>query len=588
MTPRAGHLKTSRWEVAPADPQAEALARPLGGSRLLGQVLANRGLTDAQQAIGFLEARLADLHDPAMLPNCDDAARKIVAAVRAKKRIVIYGDYDVDGMTATAILQAALKLAGANVDFYVPHRLEEGYGVNAAAIEKLIAEGAEMIITVDCGVSDHESLARACAAGIEVIVTDHHAILADPPEVSAVVHPALPGTNYPCNYLCGAGVAFKLAWEIARFLNDGEKSQGPMREFLLNATCLAGLGTIADVVPLLGENRILAKHALLALPATKHIGLCALRRIAGLDEKREISARDIAFGVAPRLNAAGRMGHARDAIELLATSDPARAAELAGLLESLNRKRKATEKEITEHAIERVGETKQDTDDCRAIVLAEGDWHGGVIGIVANRLVDKFNKPAILIALDEEGNGQGSCRTIETFHITNALSACSEHLLGFGGHAMAGGFRIAPGAIEPFTAAMHAYAKTHLNDEPIESVLPIDAAVTLAELSFPVVDQLRRLAPFGRENPEPTVLIQNARLVRPAKRIGQRGTTVDMMIEQDGAAMRCIGFRMGDLADELRGATHIDLVGAPTINHFNRRTTAELQIQDARPAKSED
>ncbi|MCY2924018.1 MAG: DHH family phosphoesterase, partial [Planctomycetota bacterium] len=327
--------RTLEWKVAAPFEGAADLAREAATTPLVGQILHNRGIRTGTEAKAFLEPKLNDLLDPETLPGVTQAAKRIAAAAKAREKIVIYGDYDVDGMTAVAILQAVLKLAGAASDFYVPHRLDEGYGLNSEAVDKIVAEGARLIVTVDCGISALEPVARARAAGADVIVTDHHTPGAALPEATAIVHPALPGGGYANPNLSGAGVAFKLAWQVARELCGEKRVDEPMRKFLLDATCLAALGTIADVVPLVGENRVLATHGLRGLPASEHPGLKALLASASLGGK-VLDAFDVGFALAPRLNACGRMGHARDAVELLSGPGAERCAEIARQLADQN------------------------------------------------------------------------------------------------------------------------------------------------------------------------------------------------------------------------------------------------------------
>ena len=577
---RAWRPDQRMWEVAPVYQGADDLARRVGTASLVAQILHNRGVTDPQAGKAFLNPRLSDLHPPELLGGCVDAARRIAAAVAGKKRIVIYGDYDVDGITGVAILHAALRLVGGQVDYYVPHRLEEGYGVNAQAVAKLIESGAEVLITVDCGISANEPLATAKAAGLEVIITDHHAPPDDLPVADAIVHPVLPTGAYPNPDLSGSGVALKLAWQIAKEVCGQGRVDEAMRNFLLEATCLAALGTIADVVPLLGENRCLAVYGLRGLPATQHPGLRALLESAKLTGER-LDAYHVGFLLAPRLNACGRMGHAREAVELLTDVAPDRAAQIAAYLTQQNAHRQKVEREITEQAVEMVLTGGLDRPDNRVIVLASDHWHGGVIGIVASRLVDRFNRPAFLVAFNGDG-GQGSCRSIPGFDIRKALAACGGHLKTFGGHAMAGGLRIDREKLEDFTAAMLAYAGDHVATEQLSPPLRIDAEASLSGLSYNVVEHISRLAPFGQGNPPPVLAMRRCRMLSAPRRMGRNGGTVSLMLSQGQASLRAVGFGMGELADALVGVGEIDVAAQPVLNQYNGHTTVELQLQDVR------
>ena len=581
MARRAWRPRTYRWQVNPAFAGAEDLAARLGTAPLVAQVLHNRGISDADAGAAFLNPKLSDLPDPTLLSGCEAAAERIAKAVADGERIVIYGDYDVDGITGVAILHAALRMADADVHYYVPHRLEEGYGVNVEAVRKLLGRGMKLMITVDCGISAVEPLAEAAAGGADVIVTDHHSPPEALPAAVAIVHPNLPAGSYPSPDLAGAGVAFKLAWQVARAICGEKRVDEPMRDFLLDATCLAALGTIADVVPLRGENRVLATFGLRGLTATKHPGMRALLESANLLTGK-LDAYHVGFLLAPRINAAGRMGHARLAVELMTDAPPDRCRQIAEFLARQNTERQKVERAITEQAAEMVIERGLDTGDSRAIVLTGEDWHGGVIGIVASRLVDRFSRPAILIAINGDGCGQASGRSVPGFHMRDALAACGEHLVSFGGHAMAGGLRVSRENIDRFTDAFLEYARQNVPDGELTPALEIDAETTLGALRYAVVEHLERLSPFGHGNPAPVVAIRGAEVAIPPKRMGRTGTTVGMTLAQDGASIRAVGFGMGDLADHLAGVPRVDVAAQPVLNTFNGRTTVELKLLDVR------
>ena len=467
---------------------------------------------------------------------------------------------------------------GAEGGYYVPHRLEEGYGVNADAVRKIIADGAKLIVTVDCGIGAAEPLAVATAAGVDVVVSDHHTPQAGRPDVAAIVHPGIEGSEYPNPALCGAGVAFKLAWQTLRTICGRTRVDDEMKQFLLNATCLAALGTIADVVPLLGENRVLATFGLRGLAGTSHVGLRALLTATNLAETA-LDAYHVGFVLAPRLNAAGRLGKAELAIELLTTDDPARARELAEQLDRQNTERQQVERRIVDEAVAMVEQRGLDREEHRAIVLASENWHSGVIGIVASRLIDRFHKPAVMIALEQEA-GQGSGRSIAGFDMAAALAACGEHLLSFGGHAMAGGLRVACENVDAFSDAFARYAAENIRDEQLVPALAIDAETTVGALGLPAVQQLERMGPFGQKNPRPVVAIRGCRVLGAPKRMGRTGQTVSMILRQGEQSLRAVGFGMGDLADHLAAIRTVDVAGRPSLNTFNGRTTVELHLSD--------
>ncbi|MBT3200097.1 MAG: single-stranded-DNA-specific exonuclease RecJ [Phycisphaerales bacterium] len=569
-----------RWEFAEPFDGAETLMSSLRLGPMIAQVLHNRGLDDPLTAGKFLDPKLNDLHDPELLSGAVEAAELIAKAVADKRKIVIYGDYDVDGITATAILHAVLRLVDANVDYYVPHRMEEGYGLNVEAIDKLVADGAEMLITVDCGVSAVEAVAHATAAGLEVIVTDHHTLGDELPPASAIVHPSLPDSKYPNVNLAGAGVAFKLAWQVARAICGSNRVDAKMRQFLLDATCFAALGTIADVVPLLGENRLLAKFGLDGLKGTEHTGLRALLESAGLTGEK-LDSYHVGFVLGPRLNAAGRMGHARLAVEMLTGASRQRSCEIAEYLDTQNTERRKVQDDITAQAVEMVQAQGFDSPDRRAIVVGGDNWHGGVIGIVAARLVSRFGRPAIVISLGDEVS-RGSGRSIDGFNMHTALTACSEHLEGFGGHAMAAGVTLDRNNLEAFSEAFVAYASAHITDQQLVPVLKIDATATLADINYDTVRSLTKMAPFGQGNPAPVVVVKGCRVLVAPKRIGASGTTVSMTLGQDGVNLRAIGFGMGDLTEALVGVNTVDVAFEPQLNTFRGNTTVQAMLRDVR------
>ena len=579
-SPQANSHKGLRWEVAAPWPGAAEAARQLRLTPLIAQILHNRGLDEPDEIRRFLSPKLTDLHPPQLLSGIDAAADRICRAVRDKEKVCLYGDYDVDGMTGVAILYRCIAAAGGQVDYYVPHRIDEGYGVNAEAVEAIAADGAKLLVTVDCGVAAVEPLRRARQLGVDVIITDHHAPGPALPPAVAVVHPAMGDKPYPNPNLSGSGVAFKLAWRLTQLLNGSERADEPTRRFLLEATTLAALGIIADVVPLVGENRVLASYGLKGLAATEHAGLRALLKSSGLTNTK-LDSYDVGFRLAPRLNAAGRMGHAALAVELLARPQAARCDEIAAYLAQQNARRQQVERDILNQAVDMIARGDLPARADHAIVLSSAGWHGGVVGIVAARLVDRFARPAVVIALDGE-HGQGSARSIEGFHMRDALAACGEHLEGFGGHAMAGGLRLAAKQAPAFAAAFADYAAKNLSQELLTPRLRIDARVDLAALDVAVVERLEKLAPFGRGNPRPVVAVRGARLLSPPQRMGRQGTTVGFIVGDGQARMRCVGFRMADVADDLAGVRTIDVAGEPMLNRFSGRTSAELHLRDVR------
>jgi single-stranded-DNA-specific exonuclease len=570
-----------RWIIPPLSPDSTAVAERWGVPRFFAQVLVNRGLSAEESGRSFLTPQLKDLHPPQSLFGVSQATELVVSAIRRKpkQRIVLYGDYDVDGTTGVAILWHILAQADADVAFYVPHRVDEGYGLNLDAAKRLIDEGAAMIISVDCGITAIEVADAVRKRGVQLIVTDHHAPHAVLPQADAIVHPAI-GGGYPNPFLCGAGVAFKLAWAIAQQLSGSKRVNPDSRALLLEMLPLAALGTIADVVPLLGENRIIARHGLEGLVKTTLPGLRALIESAGLGAGK-ISGYDVGFKLAPRINAAGRMGHARLAVELFTRADQARAREIAMYLEEHNRSRQAAERQILKQAVEMVERQNLASDARRAIVLASEGWHGGVIGIVAARLVDRYRRPTVMIALSE-GEGQGSGRSIEHFDLNAALAACGEHLLTYGGHAMAAGLRIARDRLGPFTAAFVEVANNRLTGDDLVEKLRLDAEVGLDELTLPAVELIAGLGPFGVGNPRPRFATDWIEVAAEPRCVGQNQGHLQAEFRQNGVQMKAIGFGLAGRIEDLKQHRRCRVAFEPIINDYSGRRTVEMQMIDLR------
>ncbi len=565
------------WSIAAAAHDLQHLADAWGVSPLVAQILCNRGIEDAGKARAFLQPKLSDLYDPSTLPGAAGAAERLARAVRDHQKIVIYGDYDVDGITGTAILWHLLHLAGADVDLYVPHRLEEGYGINTQALTQIREAGAHLVVSVDCGITAVEAAETARAVGLELIITDHHAPHGELPRCAHIVHPTALGES-PNPDLCGAGVAFKLAWLLAQKISGAARVSPEFREYLVNATGLAALGTVADVVPLSGENRIITRFGLLGLPRTSIVGLQALIASAGLSGAT-IDSYAVGFKLAPRLNAAGRMGHARLAMELLTRAGADRAREIAAYLEEQNRARQSLEKKITRQATELVRQRGLDRDDCRAIVLAEEHWHAGVIGIVASRLVDEFHRPTVMIAL-ADGVGSGSARSIRHFELNLALEQCAGHLLSYGGHQMAAGLKIEPGRIDAFREAFVAYANNRLTASDLVPRLRLDAEVGLAEFDARTVQTLADLGPFGMHNPRPKLASRWLELQGDPRAVGKTADHLQFTLREGDVVRKAIGFGLARHEQDLRDHRRCRVAFEPILSTFNGRQRVELQVLD--------
>lgn len=575
-----------KWTFHPHDESAiRRLCGQLRISPLLAQVLIARGFGDATAAREFLDAKISDLHDPSQLPGIDKAAELIVTAMKDKRRITIYGDYDVDGVTGTSILWHCLQLCNANVDYYIPCRMEEGYGLNKAALQQLHEEDPRrLVVSVDCGIASVAEAELARSIGLDLIITDHHHIGATLPDALVLVHPRLPGTEYPFGELCGAGVAFKLAWAICQRLGDGKKASPRMREFLKQSVGLAAVGTVADVVPLIGENRVIVRYGLQSLREQSSLGMKSLMKIAGMMEKPEIRADDIGFGLGPRINAAGRLGQARLAVELLTTEDSERAGKLAEYLDQLNDNRKTVERRIFKQAREMVAENP-DWEQHKTLVLANHDWHPGVIGIVASRMCEAFGKPTILIALRDDGTGSGSGRSWAGFDLYSGLASCRDHVLTFGGHKAAAGLRLKATAVNDVRTTLAAWAAENFHPKVEDTELRIDAEVLLAEVTLSAVQELERLGPFGQANSQPRFVANRVELAEPPKTMGEGDRHLAIKVRQQGTVMRAIAFSRAEWADELKALqSPFSISFAPVINSFRGFNKVELQLIDWKPA----
>ena len=575
-----------RWHVRPHDAAAvAALERSAGVPSLVAALLVARGVTQPDEVKAFLSGGLTDLRDPETLPGVPEAADRILAAVKAGRQIVVYGDYDADGMTATAILVGCLEALDANPRWYVPNRFEEGYGLNAEALEKLAAEGARLVVTVDCGIASVAEAARARDLGLELIVTDHHSFADTLPEADVLVHPRLPGTAYPFGELCGAGVAFKLAWAIATRASGSKQVTPRLREMLLRGIGLATLGTVADVVPLLDENRIIVRRGLECLRSRGGPGLAKLLELASLHEKRTLESEDVAFRLAPRLNAAGRFGEAAKGIELLTTADTARAESLASYVHELNSRRETEERSIllaaTKQALEQF-----DPEADAALVLADRGWNAGVVGIVAGRLAERFHRPVVVIAQGaHEGLvASGSVRSVPGFDVHAALMPCRGLLVTCGGHAAAAGLRVEEGRIDAFRAAFLAEVASRMPAELRRAQLALDGETTLAGLSLHAVEQIEQLAPFGQGNRRPVLCASRVTLAEPPRAIGGGGRHLSMRLVQHGTKIRGVAFGGADWLPHLPPPGQpFHVAFKPKINEFQGRRTAELELVDWRP-----
>jgi single-stranded-DNA-specific exonuclease len=575
----SARTRQKQWVIHPPDDRSVQLAKSLKVSPLLAQVLINRAITDAQAGFLFLRPKLAELISPEQTPGIEPAVQRLKQAIENKDKITLYGDYDVDGITGVSILLQALTLLGADVDYYIPHRIDEGYGLNIEAIRSLAKSGSKVIVTIDCGIAAFDSADLAEQLGLDLIITDHHQIETDLPKAVAIVHPAL-DESYPNQDSSGSMVAFKLAWAIANQFSSGPKLEPALREFMLNATGLTALGTIADVMDLRGENRVLTSYGLKALPECKLPGILALIETAGLTGQG-LDSFDIGFRLAPMLNAAGRMGHARLAVELLTSDSQSRSMQIAEYLKEQNNQRQRCERKIFERACEMIVEYGLSHPNQKSIVLAGEDWHAGVLGIVASRIAETFCRPTIMFnAPAGVGTAQGSGRSIPGFCLLTAIKACGHNLINFGGHKMAAGVTIRAEKIDRFAIDFEAYARQNLSEDDIVAKLHIDALSSLGQFNNDVVGQLQMLGPFGPGNPAPVFATKGVRLACPPRRVGARNDHLQLAITDNRNYVRCIGFRMGKLEKKLLEHDFFNVAYQAQINNYNGLSNVEFVLAD--------
>lgn len=565
-----------RWRAraaAPSQESAESL-RSLNLPAPLCGVLASRGL-DARSATDFLKPRIDALHDPMLMRGMPAAVERVERAIGSGETILVHGDYDVDGMCASALLTRVLRALGGTVEPFVPHRMRDGYDFGAAGVEAARRAGAGLILTADCGVVAHEAVRQARAHGADVVITDHHAPGESLPDAVAVLNPSRDDCTYPGGALCGAGVAFKLCEALwARAQRE--------REELLYHLDLVAVATIADLVPLGGENRVLARFGLRVLARTRNPGLRTLMRVAGVDPGR-LRAGQVSHVLAPRLNAVGRLGDAAVGVRLLLAEDEIAAAPLAQQLDAYNRERRELDRETLEQALALLEDSYEPAAHA-GVVLAREGWHPGVIGIVASRVVERIGRPTVLIALRPDGGpARGSGRSVRGFDLHAALAACAPHLERFGGHRAAAGLDIRPDAVAAFREAFDAHARARLGPEGPVGEVAYDVQLELAAATHEVARLLRHFEPFGIGNPTPTFVARGVRVTQQPRVVGSNH--LRMVLEQGGARLQAIGFGMADrpdAADVFRAP--FDVAFQLQLDEWNGRSRVQAKLVDVRPA----
>jgi single-stranded-DNA-specific exonuclease len=558
-------------DVAGAAALAAELALPPSVCRLLQ--LRGHGTADAARR--FLRPSLDMLHDPLLLAAAGSAVERIVRAVHGGERILVHGDYDVDGICSTALLTRVLRRLGGDIVPFVPHRMSDGYDLGHAGIRRAAETGATLIVTADCGTVAHDAVAEAAAAGIDVVITDHHHPGATLPAAVAVLNPNRPDCSYPYRGLAGAGVAFKLCEALVTAL-------GGSRDELLWHLDLVALATIADLAPLTGENRVLTHFGMRVLRQTRNPGLAALMRAAGIDAGEHLSAGQISHGLAPRLNAAGRMGAASRGVDLLLTDDAGRAEALAQEMETENRTRQSVDRRILEDALRMLGDS-YDPAEHYGVVLSSPEWHPGVIGIVASRVVEHIHRPVLLIAEDPAtGHGRGSGRSIPRFNLYDGVHACAELLERYGGHRQAAGLEVRLDRLPALRRAFNEHARAALTPDDLIAEVSVDIEIGLHEATLDLHRVLRHCGPFGMGNPQPVFVARRVRCSAPPREVGS-GQHLQLKLGCDGVELAAIGFRMAERLRDFDFASPFDVAFQLHVDQWNGRERLQARVVDVRP-----
>ncbi len=539
---------------------------------IVTQILFSRNLHSQEAVDEFLLPDYSqDIHDPFLFKDMDKACQRIYQAIEQKELITVYADYDADGVSSAVILNSVLTDLGAKVTVYLPHREKEGYGLNKIAVEEIASNNTKLIITCDCGVSNNEEVALANSKNVDVIITDHHAFQEKLPEAHAIIHPQAPGETYPFKFLCGGGVSFKLAQALLKHISNkfALKDRESKEKWLLD---MVAISTVADMVPIIGENRTLLKHGLIVLRKTRRVGLQMMFKIAGLEPK-EINATNIAFAIAPRINTAGRMDHANQAYYLLIETDEAKAASMAAKLNDNNSERQ----KITENIFREAKALDINQDD-KLLVFYKADWSAGLVSLAANKLLREYNRPCLVVC----GEGEkivGSARSLEGFNITEALTKNKDLLLRFGGHPQAAGFTTTQANYETLIKNLKKLAEDQLSESLFQSKLEIEKKIDLEQINWELVDWLQKFEPHGQGNPEPYFVSENV-MVSQARKVGSDGKHLKLELAQNNKKIGGIGFGLGNI--DLAVGHNVDIVYNININEWNGNREIQLKIKDIR------
>lgn len=557
-----------KWQINEVNEDIiDKIANEFNISKLVASIIASKGLKSQDEIEIFLHPRRTDFHDPFLLPDMEKAVERVIEAINNNEKVAIYGDYDVDGITSSTVLHRFLKDRGLDTDIYIPNRLSEGYGLNSNEIKKIAETGHTLIITVDCGITGKEEVALAKTLGIDTIVTDHH----EPPQEGglpdaiAVVDAKRKDNQYPFNGLAGVGVAFKLTQALSQRLNIREEEN-------LKYLDIVCVGTISDIVPLVDENRTISKLGLKLVKQTRNVGLRVLLESIGY---KKIDSNTISFGVAPRINACGRMGHEREALQLFLTDDVEKAKNITQRLNGYNLERQDIEKRIFNEAQEMLS---AEENKLPCIVLAKENWHHGVIGIVSSKMTEMYSKPSILLSIEDDLE-KGSGRSVPGFDLHEALENCKENIKQFGGHSMAVGITLEKEKFEAFKEAFEDYAEK-MDVASIVPVINIDEKLSLDDISIQNIKELELLEPFGEANKTPIFQISNLKI--DSIRAISEGKHLKMTLKDEKRLIDVIGFNMGALAEEYPIGTKVDIVGNLEINSYKGNENVQINLKDMR------
>ena len=554
-----------KWQIYETDEtKIQELQDKYKINKLLATILSNRNITEQEKIELFLKPTRNDFHDPFQITDMEIAVKRIIEAIEKKENITIYGDYDVDGITSITVLKSFLKDIGLEADTYIPDRLNEGYGLNKTAIDSISQKGCNLMITVDCGISGIEEIEYANTLGIETIITDHHEPGNEIPNALAVIDNKRKDSKYPFRELAGVGVVFKLIQALGIKL-------GLKEETYLKYLDIVCIGTISDIVPLIDENRVIAKLGLMLVKQTQNIGLRAIMNSAG---STKVNSGTISFEVAPRINACGRMGHQNEALELLLTNDPIEARKLATRLEEYNKERQEIEKRIFSESLELIDKEK----DKPCIVLGKEGWHHGVIGIVSSKITEITYKPSILICFEGE-ESKGSGRSIPGFDLHEAVYNCKEYLTAAGGHSMAIGLSLKTKNFTKFKEKIEEYSRQK-NIDKLEPELTIDAEITSNDIDIEKIDQIEKLEPFGESNTMPVVMYKNLKIV--SIRALSEGKHLKLTLLDGNIYIDAIGFNLGNLSEQYQIGDKVDIVGNIGVNRFRDIENVQITLKDIR------